>query len=99
MQLTDREFRVLYTDYDIIIDGMRSKLLEAKKANPTKDFSDREITIDRLIALRELFHRMHHDSITLDNSSRRVMIERENLIRRIRQLEKENETLKQTITL
>lgn len=99
MQLSDREFRVFYTDYDIIIDGMRSKLLEAKKANPKKDFSDREETIDRLIALRELFHRMHHNSITLDNSSRRVMVERENLIRKINRLEKENETLKQSIIL
>ena len=99
MQLTDREFRAIYTDCDIIIDGMRYKLLEARKLNPKKDFSDREATIDSLINLREVFHRMYHDSITQDNTSRGVMIERENFIRKISQLEKENERLKQSVSL
>jgi hypothetical protein len=99
MKLTERQFRVLYTDYDSIIDGMREKLLEAHRLNPKKDFSDRYATIEKLITLRELFHQIYQYQITLDNNSAKVMTERENFIRRIAKLEKELEALKQNITL
>lgn len=97
--LTQKQFYSYYTDYDVIITSMNEKLMKAQKNNPTMDFSSQLDTICKLRGLQTVFHGIHNELVTKENESGRVMSERENLLRRIQQLEKENEELKENIRL
>lgn len=97
--MTNKEFYQYYTDFDIIIDGMRLKLLEAMKKNPGGDYSQPNYTIEKLERLKLVYHTMYHQQQTVDNESGKVMQERHRLISQIAKLERENENLKKDIIL
>ena len=63
------------------------------------DFSSQLDTICKLRGLQTIFHGIHSELLTKENESGRIMSERENLLRRIQQLEKENSELKENIRL
>jgi hypothetical protein len=97
--LTERQFYDYYTDFDILITGMNERLLEAQKKNPEMDVERALSKINMLRRLQNVFHKMYHENMTIDNGAGKVLIERDKLLRRISQLEKENEELKQNIRL
>ena len=92
--MTTVEFYEFYTDYDVLIDGMREKLLEAMKRSPKADFSDAHLKIEKLERLKLLFHTMYHEQLSTDNDSGKIMADRTKLLNRIQYVEKENAELK-----
>lgn len=72
-----------------------SEHLKPKEVAPSKEVK----YITKKEAAKILRVGMYQHSITLDNNSGKVMVERDNLIRKIHQLEKENELLKHNLTL
>jgi hypothetical protein len=97
--ISERQFYVTYADYDVIITTMNEKLLKAQKNNPTMDFSKQLDTIKTLRGLQVAYHQMYHECLTIDNHSGKIMFERDNLMKKIAQLEKENKELKENISL
>jgi hypothetical protein len=95
--LTNAEFYANYADYDNLIIGMEEKLLDAKKRNPSQDFSEAEKKINTLHRLKDLYHLMYHCQQTIDNESGKVMSERKKLLDKIGALERENLALKENI--
>lgn len=97
--MTNDDFYGLYAKYDRIVIRMEEKLLEARKRDLNKDFSEQQEVIDTLIHLREKFHQLYHLNLILAKNPIEEMIAQKKLLSRISRLEKENETLKQNITI
>jgi hypothetical protein len=97
--MSDREFYELYIDFDVIVDGMRLKLLEAMKRTPSADFSQPNYTIEKIQRLQLAFHSLWQQIQSVDNESFKAMKERDKLMRMVAKLENENKNLKKDIIL
>jgi hypothetical protein len=93
------EFYRVYATFDKIIIRHEQKLLQARKKDFNKDFSEQQEVIDTLIYLRGCIHRLYDENLKLKNGQIEVVIEREKLLNRILRLEAENKTLKQNIEI
>lgn len=97
--ITERDFYDYYTDYDVLITSMNEKLLEAQKKNPYLDMDKPLQKINMLRRLQNVFHKMYHEVRIIDTREGNVLFERDKLLKRISQLEKENKELKENIRL
>lgn len=97
--ITNNEFYAIYTDYGILIDKMREKLLEAIKRDKNRDYTEQWHSIETLEKLQTLYHKMYHFMQIVDNQSGKLLMERKQLLDKLVRLEKENESLKQNLNL
>jgi predicted nuclease with TOPRIM domain len=97
--LRDTEFYANYTDFTLLIDNMREKLLKAIGTNGNKDYSEQWKMIESLERLQNLYHLMYHSQQQIEIESGKVLLERKKMMDKIYRLENELTELKKNIKI
>lgn len=97
--ISEQQYYYLWNDYNTITLKMQVKIYEFKTKNPHYDISDQLETIETIIRLQNVFSKQYDLIRTLDSQHGNWAGEKRRLLERISQLENENKTLKEEITM
>ena len=95
--LTEQQFYYIYSDYCVLIQKLSDKLHSYKLSNPNADVTEQFEFISKLIYLKESFYKLYQLCLLLDGQQGKWSGEKQRLLQRIFELEKENENLKNNI--
>ena len=97
--LTEQQFYYIYSDYCVLIDKLSNKLYSYKLKNPSADVTEQFNFISKLIYLKDSFYKLYQLCLLLDGHQGKWSGEKQRLLQRIYELEKENENLKNNINI
>ena len=95
--LTEQQFYYIYSDYCVLIDKLGDKLDSYKLKNPKADVTEQFEFISKLIYLKETFYKLYQLCLLLDGQQGKWSGEKQRLLKRIYDLEMENNNLKNNI--
>ena len=95
--LTEQQFYYIYSDYCVLIQKLSDKLDFYKLKNPNADVTEQFNFIRKLIYLKDSFYKLYQLCLLLDGQQGKWSGEKQRLLQRIYELEKENESLKNNI--